>query len=443
LTYRKGGGEMSKIAKLIAREILDSRGDPTVEVDVITDDGFFDRSSVPSGASVGQFEALELRDSDPKRFGGKGVLKAVENVETVIQKNLVGKDLANQTEIDRILIYLDNTANKAKLGANAILGASLACARAGAIAYRYPLYQYLTRLTRPQPESYHMPVPFMNVINGGIHAGYNLDIQEFMIIPMGADSFKEAVRWGSEVYHALGKQLKSKNVSTNVGDEGGYSPSFDQNEKAIAAIVEAITSAGFTPGKDVFVGLDVAASQIMNQSGQYTLKKENKVLSTDQMIEYLKSLADKYPIYSIEDGLADDDMAGWTKLTTLLGTNIKIVGDDIFVTNIERLNLGIQNQAGNAIIIKPNQVGTLSETIKTVKLAQQSGYTIIISHRSGETEDTFIADLAVGVGAFGIKSGSLSRSERTAKYNQIIRIEEALGAKAVFGHNSKSESTIY
>lgn len=428
---------MSKIAKIAAREILDSRGDPTIEVDVITDDGFFDRASVPSGASKGQYEALELRDEDPRRYGGKGVLKAIYNVENIIQPKLIGKDPSSQAEIDRTLIYLDNTENKSKLGANATLGTSLACARAGAIVYRFPLYQYLTRLTRSQPEIFNLPVPFMNVINGGIHAGFTLDIQEFMIIPLGAGSFKEGLRWGSEIFHVLGKLLKEKGRSANIGDEGGYTPKFDQNEKALTVISEAIKAAGFTPAKDVFLGLDVAASQFYS-NGKYNLRIENKTLTSDQMIDYLKSLAEKYPLYSIEDGLADDDWAGWTKLTQTLGTKVKIVGDDIFATNIEKLKRGVENQAANAVIIKPNQVGTLSETIKTIKLAQESGYSIIISHRSGETEDTFISDLAIGVGAFGLKAGGLCRSERIAKYNQVLRIEEALGKKTNYGQKTTS-----
>ena len=433
---------MSKIAKITAREILDSRGEPTIEVDVVTDEGFFDRASVPSGASKGQYEALELRDNDPKRYQGKGVLKAIYNVENIIQPKLLGMDPANQLEIDRTLIYLDNSPNKSKLGANAVLGTSLACARAGAISYRYPLYQYLTRLTRPQPEIYDLPVPFMNVINGGIHAGYNLDVQEFMLIPLGASSFKEALRWGAEIFHNLGRLLKAKGYSANIGDEGGYTPHFEQNEKALAIIVEAISQSGFVPGRDVFLGLDVAASQFYS-NGQYSIRIENKNLSSDQMIEYLKSLTEKYPIFSIEDGLSDDDWAGWTKLTSSLGLKIKIVGDDIFATNLEKLNRGVQNQVANAVIIKPNQVGTLSETIKTIKLTQQSGYTMIISHRSGETEDTFIADLAIGVGAFGIKAGGLCRSERIAKYNQILRIEEALGRKANYGQKNQTNSLGY
>ncbi len=432
---------MSKIAKIVAREILDSRGDPTIEVDVVTDDGFFDRASVPSGASRGQYEALELRDNDPKRYGGKGVLKAIYNVEHVIQPKLIGKDPSKQVEIDRTLIYLDNTENKSKLGANAILGTSLACARAGAILYKYPLYQYLTRLTRPQPEVFNLPVPFMNVINGGIHAGFTLDIQEFMIIPMGASSFKEALKWGSEIFHTLDKILKEKGHTANIGDEGGYTPKFKQNEEALAIISEAVKKTGLEPGKDVFLGLDVAASEFYSD-GKYHLKIEKKSFSSDEMIDYLRGLSEKYPIYSIEDGLADDDWAGWTKLTQQLGTKIKIVGDDLFVTNIEKLNRGVENQAANAVIIKPNQVGTLSETIKTVKLAQKSGYTNIISHRSGETEDTFISDLAVGVGAFGLKAGGLCRSERIAKYNQILRIEEALGGKASYGKNNQTTSAL-
>ncbi|GAH03116.1 unnamed protein product, partial [marine sediment metagenome] len=286
------------------------------------------------------------------------------------------------------LIYLDNTKNKSKLGANAILGTSLACTRAGAICYHYPLYQYLTRLTRPQPEVFDLPVPFMNVINGGIHAGFTLDIQEFMIIPMGASSFKEALRWGSEIFHTLDKILKEKGHIANIGDEGGYTPKFKQNEQALAVISEAVTKTGLEPGKDVFLGLDVAASEFYSD-GKYHLKIEKKSFSSDQMIDYLRGLSEKYPIYSIEDGLADDDWAGWTKLTQQLGTKIKIVGDDLFATNIEKLNRGVENQAANAVIIKPNQVGTLSETIKTTKLAEKSGYTNIISHRSGETEDTF------------------------------------------------------
>jgi len=433
---------MSKIEKLVAREILDSRGDPTIEVDVITDDGLFDRASVPSGASKGQYEALELRDGDPKRFGGKGVLKAIYNVESVIQPKLIGKNSGNQVEIDRTLIYLDNTQNKSRLGANAILSVSLACSRAGAISYRYPLYQYLTRLSRPQPEIYKLPVPFMNVINGGIHADYNLDIQESMIIPMGASSFREAVGWGSEIFHALGRILKGKKLSTNIGDEGGYTPNLAQNEQALTLISEAILAAGFKPGREILLGIDVAASQFYSD-GKYHLRIEKKDLSTDEMINYLKNLTEKYPVFCIEDGLAEDDWAGWTKLTQALGSRVKIVGDDIFVTNIEKLNRGIENQAANAVIVKPNQVGTLSETIKTIKLAQQSGYSIIISHRSGETEDTFIADLAVGTESFGIKTGGLCRSERVAKYNQIIRIEEALSKKASYEKGSSENSFGY
>lgn len=426
---------MSKIAKIAAREILDSRGEPTIEVDVVTDDGFFDRASVPSGASVGQYEALELRDNDPHRYMGKGILKAIYNVENIIQPKLLGKDPSNQIDIDRDLIYLDNTKNKSKLGANSILGTSLACARAGSIAYRYPLYQYLTRLSRPQPEIFNLPVPFMLMIEGGLHGGYNLDFQEYMIVPLGASNFREALRWGAEIYHTLKKILEENKYTANIGDEGGYTPKLKTNEDAVAMISKAISAAGFVPGKDIFIGLDVAASELYKEE-KYHLKIEDKKYNSKEMINYLRNLVEKYPIYSIEDGLSDDDWDGWSKLTNDIGTKVKIVGDDIFVTNIERLNQGLEKKVANSVIIKPNQVGTLSETIRTVKLAQQSGYTIIISHRSGETEDTFISDLAIGVGAFGIKTGALCRSERIAKYNQILRIEEALEEKATYGHKT-------
>lgn len=415
------------IEEIAAREILDSRGNPTVEVEVHTEGGASGRAAVPSGASTGAFEAVELRDGDGSRYGGKGVLKAVENVNSVIAPEIIGFDVTDQLGVDRTLVELDGTPNKGRLGANAILGVSMAVARAAANAVGLPLYQYLGGVNAKV-----LPVPLLNILNGGVHADNNVDIQEFMIAPVGAPSFAEALRMGAEVYHALKKVLKQKGLSTSVGDEGGFAPYLGSNEEALAVIVEAIEAAGYRPGEEVALALDPAASEFYRE-GSYVLAADGAKRSAAEMVEYYAALADKYPIISIEDGLAEEDWEGWQLLTARLGKKIQLVGDDIFVTNTARLKRGITSGVANSILIKLNQIGTVTETLETVEMARRAGYTVVISHRSGETEDPFIADLAVATNAGQIKTGAPCRTERVAKYNQLLRIEEELGDLAVYG----------
>lgn len=412
-----------------AREILDSRGNPTVEVDITLKDGSFGRSAVPSGASTGSHEAVELRDGDKERFGGKGVANAVNNVNTIIAKAIVGKKF-DQESLDSALIKLDGTPNKGKLGANAILGVSMAFSHAMAKSQGVPLYQYFKDISGTK-EKMRLPVPLMNVLNGGKHAENSTDLQEFMIVPLGAPTFKEALRYGAEVFHALKKILSAKKLNTSVGDEGGYAPSLPNNEAAIETIIEAIKKAGYTPGIDIGIAIDAAATEIY-ENGVYNLKTENKKFSSKEMVEYYANWVKKYPIVSIEDGLAEDDWTGYELMTKKLGGKVQIVGDDLFVTNVERLAQGIKKNVGNSILIKLNQIGTVTETINAIKLAKKSKYTSIISHRSGETEDTTIADFVVGLSTGQIKTGSASRTDRIAKYNQLLRIEEALGDKAIY-----------
>ncbi|MCB4755967.1 MAG: phosphopyruvate hydratase [Elusimicrobia bacterium] len=418
------------------REILDSRGNPTVEVDVVLSDGTIGRAAVPSGASTGAHEALEMRDNDPVRYGGKGTLKVVQNVDTKIANALKGQDAAAQEQIDELLITLDGTPNKSNLGANATLGVSLACARAGAASQGLCLYQHIRRLFGYERKPIVMPVPMMNVLNGGAHADNNVDIQEFMIVPVRGGSFREALRAGVETFHQLKKILKSKNYSTSVGDEGGFAPNLTSNEEALQLLCQAIVAAGYEPGKDVLLALDVASNELFDH-GTYTLEGEKGQphFSSQEMVAYYERLLKNYPIVSIEDGLSEDDWDGWIHLTATLGKRIQLVGDDIFVTNTQRLQDGINKKVANAILIKVNQIGTLTETIRAVQLAAKNGYHSIISHRSGETEDAFIADLTVAVGAGQIKTGSASRSDRIAKYNQLLRLEEELGRRASYlGH---------
>ena len=422
-----GGETMLTITDIFAREILDSRGNPTVEVDVLLDSGVLGRAAVPSGASTGTHEAVELRDGDESRYGGKGVLSAVRNVNELIAPEIIGFEGDDQAGIDEFLIALDGTDNKGNLGANAILGVSLACARAAAIALDIPLYRHIGGMGARL-----LPVPLMNVLNGGKHADNNMDIQEFMIVPAGAEYFTEAIRMGAEVFHSLGRVLSSRGLSTSVGDEGGFAPDLDSNEAAIGAIVEAIDKAGYVPGKDVYIALDAAATEFF-QDGRYVFEAEGKTRTADEMTDYYEELVDKYPIVSIEDGHAEDDWAGWTNMTQRLGSRIQIVGDDLFVTNPERLARGVETAAANAILIKLNQIGTLTETLETVGMAHMSGLSAVISHRSGETEDTTIAHVAVATGAGQIKTGSASRTDRVCKYNELIRIEEELGEIALFG----------
>jgi enolase len=417
---------MAKIKKITAREILDSRGNPTVEVDVVLDNGVMGRAAVPSGASTGAREAVELRDGDKKRYFGKGVLKAVENVNKIIAPELIGKDPKKQKEIDYLMIKLDGTENKAKLGANAILGVSLAVAKSAALDKAMPIYQYIGG-----KDAARLPIPFLNIMNGGKHADNNVDIQEFMIAPIGAPSFKEALRYAAEVYHNLKGILKSKGLSTSVGDEGGFAPNLSRNEEALEVIIAAIEKAGYKAGKDISVVLDPAASEFY-QDGKYILKADNKSLSSGEMVDYYAGLVSKYPIISIEDGLAENDWDGWKILTRKLGDKIQLVGDDIFVTNPKILAEGIKQGVANAVLIKLNQIGTLTETLETVSMAKKAGYTCMFSHRSGETEDSFLADITVATNAGQLKTGAPARSERLAKYNQLMRIEEELGNKAVF-----------
>ncbi|MGD9141935.1 MAG: phosphopyruvate hydratase [bacterium] len=415
---------MTEIMDVHAREILDSRGNPTIEVEVLLAGGGFGRAAVPSGASTGKHEALELRDKQPKRYNGKGVLKAVKNVNTVILDRLTGEDASDQREIDSILIDLDGTPNKKNLGANAMLGVSIACARAVAMTNGVPLFAYIGGIG-----ARILPVPMMNVINGGAHADNKLDLQEFMIVPVGAPDFAEAVRMGAETFHALKSILKKKGLATSVGDEGGFAPNLAGNEQALEFIVEAIKKAGYKPGSDIFIALDAAASEFY-EDGKYNLASEGRKLRVDQMISLYRKWFKAYPIVSIEDGLAEDDWKGWVQMTDDLSNVVQIVGDDIFVTNPARLQKGIDKGVANSILIKLNQIGTLTETLDTIEMAKMAGYTTVISHRSGETEDTTIADLAVGTNAGQIKTGSMSRTDRVAKYNELMRIEEELGASA-------------
>jgi enolase len=417
---------MSAIVDVVAREILDSRGNPTVEADVLLESGVMGRAAVPSGASTGSREAIELRDGDKGRYLGKGVLQAVENVNTEISEAIIGLDAEEQAFIDKALIELDGTDNKSRLGANATLAVSIAVAKAAAEEAGLPLYRYFGG---SGPMS--MPVPMMNVINGGAHANNNLDIQEFMILPVGAQSFREALRCGAEVFHNLKKLVDKKGYPTTVGDEGGFAPNVAGNDEAIELILKAIEVAGYTPGQDVVLGLDCAASEFF-KDGKYILASEKLELDSAGMVDYLATLAGKYPIISIEDGMAEGDWEGWINLTSKIGKNIQIVGDDLFVTNPKILKEGIQRGAANAILIKVNQIGTLTETFAAVEMAKRSGWTNVISHRSGETEDSTIADIAVGLNAGQIKTGSLSRSDRIAKYNQLLRIEEDLGDTVVY-----------
>ncbi len=418
---------MTEIVDIRGREIIDSRGNPTVEVDITLACGATGRAAVPSGASTGTREALELRNTRAKRFGGKGVATAVQNVNTTIAKSVMGMDAANQMALDRAMIELDGTANKSKLGANAILGVSMAAARAAATAFGMPLYRYLGGISARV-----LPVPMMNVINGGAHATNNLDIQEFMIVPFGAGSISQAVQMGAETFHALKNILKKKGLSTGVGDEGGFAPDLGSNEEALVLILEAIETAGYKPGKDIGLALDAAASEFFNK-GKYELKSEKRKLSAEEMITYYSELIEKYPILSIEDGLAEQDWKSWELMTEQLDEAIQLVGDDIFVTNPAILAKGIEAGVANSILIKLNQIGSVTETLEAIEIADQAGYTTVISHRSGETADTFIADLAVAVNAGQIKTGSMSRTDRVAKYNQLIRIEEELGPAARYG----------
>src|SRR3989339_462172 len=419
-------GKMTELIDVKAREILDSRGNPTIEVDVVLACGAKGRAAVPSGASTGTREALELRDKIENRFLGKGVLNAVANVNEVIAPEIIGYDAMDQAGLDRTMIDIDGTENKSRLGANAILGVSMAAARAAAEACEIPLYRHLGGINARV-----LPVPMMNVINGGAHAANNLDIQEFMILPFGAESIAEAIRMGAETFHHLARILKGEGLSTAVGDEGGFAPNLKSNEEALEYILNAIEAAGYRPGKDIGIALDAAASEFY-KDGKYIFQSEGRSLSASELIDYYERLIDKYPLYSIEDGLAEGDWDSWAIMTERLGNSIQIVGDDIFVTNPDIFRRGIEKGIGNSILIKLNQIGTVTETLDTIQMAKESGYTTVVSHRSGETEDSFIADLAVGINAGQIKTGSMSRSDRIAKYNQLIRIEEGLGDGASF-----------
>jgi enolase len=418
---------MSVISQIRAREILDSRGNPTLEADVILSTGVMARAAVPSGASTGEHEAVELRDGDKTRYLGKGVQNAVKNVEDEIGPALTGHEVTDQMGIDAKMLELDGTPNKSNLGANAMLAVSMACARAGAMDSKMPLWRYLGG-----PLARVMPVPMMNILNGGAHATNTVDFQEFMVVPVGADTFSDALRMGTEVFHSLKKVLVKRKLATGVGDEGGFAPDLKSDEEAITVILEAVEAAGFAPGKDIAIALDCAASELF-KDGQYTFKKSAAgTKSAEGMVELYSKWLQEYPIVSIEDGLAEDDWDGWAKLTTAIGDRCQLVGDDLFVTNTERLARGIESGVANAILIKVNQIGTLSETLEAIEMARSAGYLSVISHRSGETEDTFIADLAVGTGAGQIKTGSASRTDRIAKYNQLLRIEEELGGAAEF-----------
>lgn len=416
------------IEKVIGREIIDSRGNPTVEAEVYLLDGTVGRGAAPSGASTGKFEALELRDGDKSRFGGKGVTKAVENINTVISDALTGVDASDIYAVDAAMIAADGTKDKSNLGANAILAVSIASARAAANALAIPLYRFLGGVNGNR-----LPVPMMNILNGGAHAANTVDVQEFMIMPVGAPSFKEALRWCAEVFHALAALLKSKGLATSVGDEGGFAPDLASDEEAIQYILDAVKDAGYEPGKDFMIAMDAASSEWKGErKGEYVLPKAGTKFTSEELIEHWKKLVDKYPIISIEDALDEEDWEGWQKLTAELGDKVQLVGDDLFVTNTERLSKGIELGCGNSILIKLNQIGSVSETLEAIKMAHKAGYTAISSHRSGETEDTTIADLAVALNTCQIKTGAPSRSERVAKYNQLLRIEEELGASAVY-----------
>ncbi|MEJ8751244.1 phosphopyruvate hydratase [Lagierella sp. ICN-221743] len=417
---------MSRIIDIYAREVLDSRGNPTVEVEVLTEEGGVGRAIVPSGASTGAHEAVELRDGDKSRYLGKGVQNAVDNVNEIIADEIIGEEVLEQVRIDNLMIELDGTPNKGKLGANAILGVSIAVAKAAADELGLHLYEYLGGVN-----SKVIPLPMMNILNGGEHADNNVDIQEFMIMPVGADTFKEAIRMGAEIFHSLKNVLKGKGLNTAVGDEGGFAPNLNSNEEALETIVEAIKEAGYRPKEDVVLALDVASTE-MFEDGKYNFKGEGVVRTTDELISYYEMLVEKYPIISIEDGLAEDDWDGWAKLTEKLGKKIQLVGDDLFVTNVERLKKGIEMNVSNSILIKLNQIGTITETLDAIELAKRHGFTCVISHRSGETEDTTIADLAVAVNSGQIKTGSASRTDRIAKYNQLLRIEDYLEDEAIF-----------
>ncbi len=417
-----------EIEDIIAREILDSRGNPTIEVEVVTVNGESGRAAVPSGASTGVHEAVELRDGDAARYGGKGVLEAVDNVNTIIADALFGVDVTEQVAIDALLLELDGTSNKGNLGANAVLGVSLACAHAAAAAVGLPLYRYLGGAGART-----LPVPMMNILNGGKHAVNSTDFQEFMVMPVGAPSFAEALRWGAETYHTLKKVLKKKGYSTNVGDEGGFAPSLGYNAEAIEVILEAIETAGYRPGEDIFIALDPASSEIYDaETGLYDLAKEGRKLSSEEMVEFYVDWVNKYPIISLEDGLAEDDWEGWIQLQAAIGDRVQIVGDDLLVTNTNRISRAIEAAACNALLCKVNQIGTLTESIAAVEMSQRAGWTAVVSHRSGETEDSTIADLVVGLNTGQIKTGAPARSDRVAKYNQLLRIEQDLGIAAVY-----------
>ena len=423
---------MSSIIDIHARQILDSRGNPTVEVEVITEEGAMGRAAVPSGASTGAHEAVELRDGDKKTYLGKGVLKAVENVNQTIAEKLLGVDVFEQNEIDRLMLKLDGSDNKASLGANAILAVSLACAKAAAIECNMPLYRYVGGVNANT-----LPIPLMNILNGGSHADNSIDFQEFMIVPIKADSFSEALRMGTEVFHHLKAVLKKKGYSTNVGDEGGFAPNIPSNEEAIELVLKAVEEAGYKPGKDIYIAMDAATTEFYDEkTGLYTFKKSDKrEMDSSAMVAYWKEWTNKYPIISIEDGMAEDDWKGWAELTQSIGNKVQLVGDDLFVTNTKRLQKGIDKGVANSILVKVNQIGSLTETIEAVQLATRNAYTNIMSHRSGETEDTTIADLAVALNSGQIKTGSASRTDRIAKYNQLLRIEEELGKNAYYPGN--------
>ncbi|MGI8950675.1 MAG: phosphopyruvate hydratase [Chitinophagaceae bacterium] len=418
---------MSYISNIHARQILDSRGNPTIEVDVITESGMLGRAAVPSGASTGMHEAVELRDADKNIYGGKGVLKAVKNVNDVIADQLIGCPVSNQESLDKKLIELDGTENKSKLGANAILAVSMAAAKAGALESDLPLFRYLGGVN-----AHVLPMPLMNILNGGVHADNKIDYQEYLIVPLGANNFSEALRWGVEVFHTLKTVLKKKGYSTNVGDEGGFAPDIQSNEEAIETVLQAIEAAGYKAGTEIAIAIDAASSEMYFNDQYKFYKSSGKILSSDEMVAYWEDWVNKYPIISLEDGMAEEDWDGWKKLTDALGNKIQLVGDDLFVTNTKILQRGIDNGIANSILIKLNQIGTITETIDAIQLAQTNGYTTIISHRSGETEDTTIADLAVALNCGQIKTGSASRTDRLAKYNQLIRIEELLGSNAVY-----------
>ena len=418
---------MEIIEEVMGREILDSRGNPTVEVDVVLSDGTVGRAAVPSGASTGRYEALELRDKRKKRYKGKGVERAVQNINNIIAPEIRGMDPFEQRSIDRILIELDGTSNKSRLGANAILGVSLAVARAAAGSLNMPLYRYLGGVNAS-----HLPIPMMNILNGGVHADNNVDIQEFMIVPAGAESFRESLRIGAEVFHTLSGVLRFKGLSTSVGDEGGFAPNLKSNEEAIELIIDAIIKAGYKPGKDVFLAIDAAASSFYKEGKYVFFKSDNSSYSSESLIDLYEKWIDRYPIVSIEDGLSENDWKGWKEMTHRLGGKIQIVGDDLFVTNSKRISKGIEQGSANAVLIKLNQIGTLTETMDAIEMTLSHGWNAIVSHRSGETEDHFIADLSVASGVGQIKTGSVCRSERIAKYNQLLRIEEELGDAAIF-----------